>query len=93
MFDMANYIAYIIAMMDVNIADLKNNLSKYIAYVEQGRAIRICKRNKPIANLTPLSPESKGNRTKLGCGMGSAVIHGDLTEPMIPEDSWETLGQ
>ena len=78
-------------MKDANIADLKNNLSKYLAYVEKGESVRICKRNIPIARLTPLEPESRVNRTQLGCGLGTVTIHADITEPMIPEGSWEML--
>ena len=78
-------------MKDANIAELKNNLSKYLAYVERGESVRICKRNKPIAHLTPLHHQNEGNCTKLGCGLGSVTVHSDLTEPMIPEASWEML--
>ena len=80
-------------MKDANIADLKNNLSRYLAYVEKGGSVRICKRNVPIARLTPLKRENQVNRTKLGCGLGTVTISADITEPLIPEESWEMLGQ
>jgi prevent-host-death family protein len=79
------------AMKDANIADLKNHLSKYLSYVAKGESVRICKRNKPIASLSPIDAEDKTNRTKLGCGLGSVTEHGDLTEPMIPEGAWHML--
>ncbi len=41
--------------MNVKIADLKNNLSRYLARVsETGETIIICDRDTPIATLTPL---------------------------------------
>ena len=41
--------------MHVKIADLKNNLSRYLAKLrETGETIIICDRDKPIATLTPL---------------------------------------
>jgi prevent-host-death family protein len=88
---MANLMTYIMDMKVVNIADLKNNLSKYLSYVEKGESVRICKRNVPIADLTPVRIEKRSNGTKLGYGLGSATIKGDLTEPLIPLEAWEML--
>ncbi len=78
-------------MKVANIAEFKNNLSKILALVEQGESVKICKRNIPIAQLIPLDPKQKRNHTRLGCGRGSVQVRGDLTEPMIPEESWEML--
>jgi antitoxin (DNA-binding transcriptional repressor) of toxin-antitoxin stability system len=76
-------------MKTTNIGELKNNLSKFISFVEQGEVVAICKRNVPIAMMVPHSSKTTGNQTKLGCGMGTVQIKGDLTAPLIPEDSWE----
>lgn len=89
--DVAKYSAYILAMKTANIGQFKDNLSKYLSYVEQGEAVTICKRNIPIATLVPHGSAKLGNRTKLGCGMGTVQVHGDLTEPLIPEESWDML--
>ncbi len=78
-------------MKIVNIAEFKKNLSKFLSLVEEGEVIEICKRTFPIAHLVPLAYKKKNNRTRLGCGRGSVRIHTDLTEPMIPEESWEML--
>jgi prevent-host-death family protein len=40
-------------MKVANIAELKNNLSKFISFVEQGEVVEICKRNVPVAKLIP----------------------------------------
>ena len=74
-------------MKVTNIAELKNNLSKFLSFVEKGEKVQICKRNIPIAKLIPLAPGKKKNHTKLGSGLGSVRINSDLTEPMIPEES------
>lgn len=76
-------------MKTANIGELKNNLSKFIAFVEKGEMVAICKRNIPIAMMIPHRSKSTSNRTKLGCGAGTVQIKADLTEPLIPEDSWE----
>lgn len=78
-------------MKVANIAEFKNNLSRFISLVEQGEVVEICKRNIPIAHLIPLAPKNKMNYTRLGCGLGSVTVKGDLTEPMIPENHWEML--
>lgn len=88
---MANFLAYIWAMKTANIGELKDNLSKFISMVEQGEKIEICKRNIPIALLVPHGPKKTGNRTQLGCGLGTVQVKGDLTEPLIPEKSWDML--
>lgn len=41
----------------------------------------------PVALLVPVGAEKSGNRTKPGCGLGTVQTMGDLTEPLIPEDS------
>ena len=88
---MAKFLAYILAMKTANIGDLKDNLSKFINFVEQGEVIEICKRNIPIALLVPHGIKKTPNRTQLGCGVGTVQVKGDLTEPLIPEDNWDML--
>ncbi len=90
---MVIYMAYYINMKIANIAEFKNNLSKFLSLAEAGEVIEICKRNIPIAHLVPLEPKNKKNRTRLGCGQDSVKIHADLTEPVISEKSWEMLKQ
>jgi prevent-host-death family protein len=76
-------------MKTANIGELKDNLSKFIALVEQGEAIEVCKRNIPIARIIPYNAAPTKNRTRLGCGLGSVKILSDLTEPLIPEGTWD----
>ena len=78
-------------MKIASIAELKNNLSKFISLVEDGEEITICKQNIPIAHVVPISGNGRKNKTKLGCGKGSAEILGDLTDPLIPMKNWEMV--
>jgi prevent-host-death family protein len=78
------------AMKVANIAELKNRLSEFLSFVEQGEEIEIRKRNLPIARLIPVASK-RSNKTKLGCGAGTIKIRGSLTEPLIPKDAWEML--
>lgn len=76
-------------MKTTNIGELKDNLSKYISLVEQGEIVEICKRNTPIAKIIPHDSMKSANQTKLGCGIGTVKILGDLTEPFIPYETWD----
>ena len=83
---------YIIDMKIANIAEFKNKLSEYLALVDQGEEIEVRKYNIPIARVVPIH-QAGTNRTRLGCGRGTVQILGDLTEPLLPPDSWEMLSE
>ena len=77
-------------MKIANVAELKNRLSAYLRLVEKGEEVEIRKRNVPIARVVPLrSTLSKHGR--LGTGAGTVRVLGNLTEPMIPPEAWESL--
>ena len=77
-------------MKTANIAAFKKHLSAFIDMAEKGETVEVCRRNIPVAQLVGL-PRRQRNHTVLGCGEGSVVFHGDLTDPLIPVDSWEML--
>ena len=80
-------------MKSANIAEIKNNLSRYISIVEEGEVVEIRKRNVPVAHLVPASRPKRQNRTRLGCGRASGRIVGDVTESGLPAEAWEMLGE
>lgn len=43
-------------MRSVNVAELKNRLSKYLSFAKDGEEILIRDRNLPVAKLVPFSP-------------------------------------
>jgi antitoxin (DNA-binding transcriptional repressor) of toxin-antitoxin stability system len=89
---MANYMAYTFDMKSANIAEFKDHLGKYLAIVEKGGKVQICRRNIPLAMIIPSKQESAAiNKTQLGCGKGSVVIHADLTEPSSSPNDWNML--
>jgi prevent-host-death family protein len=67
-------------MKVANIGEFKNNLSKFIGFVEQGEVVAICKHNVPVAKLIPYGIKKTSNDTQLGCGAGTVEIKVDLTE-------------
>ena len=86
-----NLLAEEVKMKSANIADIKNNLSRYITLVEQGEVIEICKRNVPVARIVPATPPKRSNQTRLGCGRETGRILGDVTEPALPAEAWDML--
>lgn len=44
-------------MRSVNVAELKNQLSKYLSFAKEGEEIVIRDRNLPVAKLVPFSAE------------------------------------
>ena len=44
-------------MLKVNIHQAKTHLSRYVKRAKAGETIILCDRNKPIAEIRPLSPE------------------------------------
>jgi prevent-host-death family protein len=44
-------------MRSVNVAELKNQLSKYLTFVKGGEEVVIRDRNLPVAKLVPFSPQ------------------------------------
>jgi prevent-host-death family protein len=79
----------IVVMIQVNIAELKTNLSKYIAEVESGETVVVCNRNLPVAHLTPI-PQPKQPRI-LGQHRHLGPVPDDLFAPMSQEEiaEWE----
>lgn len=48
-------------MKQAKISDLKNNLSRYIAYVRKGGVVRVMDRERPVADLVPLTRGEPGD--------------------------------
>ncbi len=77
--------------ISANLAKVKEHLSAYIARVEKGERVVICRRNRPAAQLVPVDDSRAENRTKLGSAKGSVVVKCDLTEPAMEASDWEAL--
>lgn len=57
-------------MRSVNIAELKNQLSKYVTFAKGGEEIVIRDRNLPVAKLVPFSSEEASEEELLLVGSG-----------------------
>lgn len=78
---------------NVNIAEFKDRISEFLALVEKGGEVIVCRRNVPLARVEPVRQphRAKPEHSVLGCMKGSVEIHGNLTEPCIPEVDWDML--
>ena len=75
-------------MNRINIHDAKTNLSRYLAQMEEGETILLCRRNVPIAEIRPLRAARSGPR-QIGVGRGDFVLppefHGPLPESVLAD--------
>jgi len=57
-------------MRSVNVAKLKNQLSKYLSYAKNGEEVVIRDRNLPVAKLVPFSAEDASEEELLLAAQG-----------------------
>ena len=72
-------------MRSVNVAELKNQLSKYLTFAKNGEEIIIRDRNLPVAKLVPFSAEEVAEEELL------LVAAGKMRLPENPVDLEKTL--
>ncbi len=72
------------------VEELRNGLNSYLAEVEKGNEVVVCRSSKPIARIVPAAPASHKNRTKIGWADNTLRILGPVTGPVL-EDDWAML--
>ncbi len=70
--------------MDINIAELKTNPSKYIKIACTKKPVIICSRNTPVAELKPLATKNPPAKIKLGLANGKYSLPKNFNE--TPDD-------
>jgi len=48
-------------MKKARIAELKNNLSRYLEHVKGGGSVLVLERDQPVARIVPLQPQAGGS--------------------------------
>jgi len=79
-----HFLVYNLAMIKVNIHEIKVHLSRYLREVEEGETILLCKRNVPVAEIRPLRSERRKERP-LGLAKGKFKVPPEFFEPLPPE--------
>jgi prevent-host-death family protein len=72
-------------MRSVNVAELKNSLSRYLTYAKQGEEIVVRDRNLPVAKLVPLSVDETSKDELI------LVAAGKMRLPQAPLDIHKLL--
>jgi prevent-host-death family protein len=73
-------------MKIVNVHEAKARLSEYLAQVEAGETIIIARRNKPIAEVRPLTQPVEKRRRPIGLAKGMGKVLPSFFEPMSEEE-------
>ena len=71
-------------MIRIDIHEAKTHLSRYLARLEAGETVVICRRNVPIAELRAL-PAERGAVPAPGLWQGRLVVPDTFFEPLPPE--------
>lgn len=72
------------AAVVLNMHEAKTHLSEHIARLKPGDRIVLCRRNRPVAEIRPIT-EQRPARRPVGKGKGLAVIPESFFEP-LPDD-------
>lgn len=71
-------------MIKLNIHEAKTHLSRYLARLEKGETIVLCRRNTPIAEIRAIPAAPKKPRP-LGLGKGKFKVPDSFFDP-LPDD-------
>lgn len=71
-------------MIRLNIHEAKTHLSKYLTKLKAGEKILLCKRNQPVAYITPLF-EVPTNPRPIGLAKQTFSVPASFFEP-LPDD-------
>ncbi len=71
----------LVTMKYVNVHEAKARLSEYLARVETGETVVICRRNRPIAELRALAPTRIEPRP-IGLAKGLFEVPESFSEPL-----------
>ena len=79
-------------MIKINASDFKARCLAILDNVrDTGERVVILKRGRPVAELSRVTGDGEQYaQTELE---GTVIIVGDVVEPVLPEENWESLGQ
>lgn len=76
-------------MIKLNVHEAKTHLSGYLARLEAGETILLCRRNVPIAEIRPLTA-SRCDPRPIGLAKGMFTVPASFFEP-LPEEELEAF--
>ena len=80
-------------MIKLNIHEAKTHLSRYLARLEEGEVIVLCRRNVPIAEIRGISKQQR--ERPIGLAKGEFAVTDDFFAPLPSEivESFEGRGE
>ncbi len=66
----------------INLGEAKAHLGKYLAKVAKGEVIVLCERNRPVAELRPISQPEESRALRLGVLKGVLKVPEDFNAPL-----------
>ncbi|MBI2316702.1 MAG: AbrB/MazE/SpoVT family DNA-binding domain-containing protein [Betaproteobacteria bacterium] len=82
--DLVHFMTHYLSMIKLNIHEAKTHLSRYLARLEKGETIILCRRNTPIAEIRAL-PAARKKPRPLGLGKGKFKVPDSFFDP-LPDD-------
>jgi len=82
-------------MIRLNIAEAKTHLSRYLARLEAGETILLCRRNEPIAEIRPLAKRAHHAKRPPSLDPGFEIPDSAFFDPLPDEllDAFEGRGE
>ncbi len=71
-------------MIRLNMHEAKTHLSRYIARVEAGEKILLCRRNEPVAEIRPV-PQARRKPRPFGLDRGKFEVADSFFDPLPDE--------
>ena len=72
-------------MIELNVHEAKTHLSRYLARVEAGETIILCRHNRPIAEVRPIATNASRRKRRFGVDEGKFEVPPEFFEP-LPEN-------
>ena len=68
-------------MIRLNMHEAKTHLSRYVAQLQEGETILLCRRNEPVAEIRAL-PRARTERRPFGLARGQFTVPDSFFEPL-----------
>ena len=76
-------------MVRLNMHEAKTHLSRYVAQLQEGETILLCRRNVPVAEIRAL-PRARQKPRPIGLARGEFTVPDSFFEP-LPDDIIEAF--
>lgn len=83
--DLTNFLTYFLTIVEhINVYEAKTRFSHWVDEAQAGRSVVICKRNQPVALLSPLAEPQRQER-RIGLAKGTFTTPATFFDP-LPDD-------